>query len=335
LLAQALICDDQQRFTLAEVHLPELAPDQILIRAHFTGVSVGTEFALVRNKISWGPYPLCTGYMGTGTVAAVGDKVIGYAIGDRVYYRRNGGMKLMDGQPVSCVSGVHCSHSVITPHSTHGAGKLPPEVAMDVASMFVMPAVGLHGVDMASPSLGSIVVVHGVGPIGLGVVAACVHRGCVVVAIDLDQKRLEMAKALGADHTVNAAEEGMTSKMRGIAPDGADTVFECTGLPQCINPAIELCREHGTFVWQGNYGTAPVQFAFLPAHGRHLRMLFPSDDGYEPCRRAVIRNMASGALKWGDTITHRIHYPDAPDFFDRVNKGAVDGLVSAVIRWAD
>lgn len=334
MLAQALICDDKQRFSLEDVRLPDPSPAQIAIRAHYTGVSVGTEFALIRNKISWGPYPLCTGYMGTGTVEAVGDNVTGFSIGDKVYYRRSEGMELMSGQRVSCVSGVHCSHSVITPNSTHGAAKLPPGVAMDVASMFVMPAVGLHGVDMSNPRMGAVVVVHGVGLIGLGVVAACAHRGSVVVAIDINQKRLDMALVLGADYAINAAQENMAAEVKKIAPNGADTVFECTGLPQCINPAIELCRQQGTFVWQGNYGAAPVQFSFLPAHGRRLQMFFPCDDGYEPCRRAVIKNMASGALKWENTITHRVHYTDAPTFFDRVNKGAVDDLIGAVVCWA-
>ena len=66
--AKALVCDAEQNFTLEDVLLKGPAPDQIAVRTHYTGVSIGTEFALVRNKISWGPYPLCTGYQGTGVV---------------------------------------------------------------------------------------------------------------------------------------------------------------------------------------------------------------------------------------------------------------------------
>jgi 2-desacetyl-2-hydroxyethyl bacteriochlorophyllide A dehydrogenase len=335
LLAKALICNEKQQFSLEEVRLPEPSANQIAIKTHYSGVSVGTEFALIRNKISWGPYPLCTGYMGTGTVVAVGADVTGYQVGDKVYYRRTEGMELINGQKVSCVSGVHCSHSVITPDTTHGAAHVPAGVTMDVASMFVMPAVGLYGVDMANPRLGSIVVVYGVGLIGLGVVAACAHRGCVVVAIDLSDKRLELARELGADYTINASRENVPAEVKKIAPKGADAVFECTGLPQCINPAIELCRQHGTFVWQGNYGAAPLQFSFLPAHGRRLQMFFPCDDGYAPCRRAVLKNMAMGALKWEKTITHRVSYKDAPALFDRINKGQVDDLIGAVLDWTE
>ena len=70
--ARALICDERQQFTLADVKLRNPAPDQIAIRTHFSGVSIGTEFALIRNKLSWGPYPLCTGYMADAIEQAMG-----------------------------------------------------------------------------------------------------------------------------------------------------------------------------------------------------------------------------------------------------------------------
>ena len=54
--ATALICDEQQRFSLEDVHLDPPRPDQVLIRSHYTGVSVGAEFAIIRNKTSWRPY---------------------------------------------------------------------------------------------------------------------------------------------------------------------------------------------------------------------------------------------------------------------------------------
>ena len=60
--AKALICDEQQNFALTEVVLNDPAPDQVAIRTHFTGVSIGTEFGLISGKISKmnrNPFPLC------------------------------------------------------------------------------------------------------------------------------------------------------------------------------------------------------------------------------------------------------------------------------------
>jgi 2-desacetyl-2-hydroxyethyl bacteriochlorophyllide A dehydrogenase len=333
--AQALICDEQQRFTLQEVTLPDPGPDQIAVRTHFTGVSRGTEFALIRNKISWGPYPLCVGYQGTGVVEAVGSDITDFAVGDRVYYRGNDAMFLADGTKVSCVQGSHCSHAVLKPHTSHGADHLRPDSDMETASLYVMPAVGLYGSDLANPRMGSVVAIYGCGPIGLGALAACVHRGCVVVGIDIAEKNLEIARALGANYTINSATQNALEELLKIAPQGADTVFEATGIPACIDPAIELCRPFGTFVWQGNYGAAPITMKFLPPHGKRLTMVFPSDDGLQPCRRAIIRNMAMGALKWEQTITHRVHYRETPALYEMLNQGTDRDLVGVTINWQD
>ena len=331
---KAIICDERQHFALQEVTLPDPAPDQVAIRTQWTGISIGTEFALVRNKISWGPYPICTGYMGSGVIEAVGSEIENFAPGDKVYFRRNDSMIATDGAKVSCVSGAHCAHAVLRANTSHGAAKVPDSVGMEAAAMFVMPAVGLHGVDMANPRMGQTVLVYGVGLIGLGVVAACVHRGCFVIAVDINDHPLHIAKEFGADVCLNSRDQDVAAELNRIAPSGADVVFEATGLPGCIDPAIALCRPFGTFVWQGNYGAAPISMHFLPPHGKQLTMVFPCDDGHVPCRRAVLRNMASGALKWEKTITHRVDCEEAPDLFARINRGESQDVLGAVIRWS-
>ena len=331
--AKALICDEKQNFSIEEVVLKDHALDQIVIRTLYTGVSIGTEFALIRKKLSWGTYPMCTGYMGTGIVEAVGSDINNFEVGDEVYFRCNDGMSLADGASVSCVSGVHCSHIVIRPNTTHGADHMVPGAALDVACMFVMPAVGLNGVDTANPRMDQTVVVHGTGLIGLGVVAACLHRGCVVIAVDVNEKQLAIAREMGADYTINGTSQDVAAEVKKIAPEGADVVFECTGLPQCIDPAIALCRKYGSFVWQGNYGRDPVSMHFLPPHSSRLKMFFPSDDGGEPCRRAVVRNMAMGSLRWERCITHRISFADAPAMYQRINGGKERDIVGVVINW--
>jgi 2-desacetyl-2-hydroxyethyl bacteriochlorophyllide A dehydrogenase len=331
--AKALTCDDRQNFSIEDVTLPDPAPDQVAIKTHYTGVSIGTEFALVRNKISWGPYPICTGYMGTGVVEAAGDDIDNFSVGDEVFFRGNDSMALADGTAVSCVSGTHCSHVVLKPNTSHGVDHMIPGAAMDVACMFVVPAVGLYGVDMANPRMGETVVVHGTGLVGLAVVASCAHRGCVVVAVDISEKHLAIAKTMGADVVINGRSSDVAEEVKRIAPAGADVVFECTGIPECIDPAIELCREEGRFVWQGNYGADPVSMHVLPPHGRRLKMFFPCDDGLHPCRRAVVKNMAMGALKWEQCVTHRIGYAEAPAMYQRINEGTDEEILGVVISW--
>jgi len=331
--AKAIICDEQQNFTYADVILPDPVPQQIVVRAHHSGVSIGTEFALIRNKLSWGPYPLCTGYMAVGTVEYAGKAVSDFKPGDKVYYRDNKSIHLADGQKVSAVTGTHCSLAVIDPNNTHGVAHLPAGVNEAAASMYVMPAVGLNGVDMANPRMGETVVVFGAGLIGLGVVAACSQRGCIVVAIDLADQRLVVAKQLGADYVINSKTQNVQEALKQIAPAGADVVFEATGIPACIDMAIALCKTHGKFVYQGNYGAAPISYHFLPPHGKRLTAFYPCDDGLAACRRAVIKNMAMGTLPWEITITHQVPAAAAPALFTAIN-GGQDDILGAVIDWS-
>lgn len=335
--AKALVCDENQNFSYADVTLPDPGPEHLLIRSLYSGVSIGTEFALIRNKIpTWGEYPLCTGYQGVGVVEYAGDKVDAFKAGDKVYYRDNReGMQLSDGREVSAASGVHCSAALINPGTTHGLELLPDDVPADAASLFVMPAVGLNGVDMANPRMGDVVAVYGAGLVGLGVMAACSHRGCVVVAIDLAQNRLEVAQKLGADYLINGSTQNVVEELQKIAPDGADVVFESTGIPACVDPAIELCRRHGKFILQGHYGTDPLSYQFAPPHGKRLTMFYPCDDGFAPCRRAVLKNMATGVLPWHHTITHRVDAEDSPTLYDAINKDNAKDVVGAVIRWSE
>ena len=335
--AKALVCDENQNFSYADVTLPDPGPEHLLIRPLYSGVSIGTEFALIRNKISsWGQYPLCTGYQGVGVVEYAGEEVDAFKVGDRIYYRDNReGMQLSDGQEVSAASGVHCSVALVNSQTTHGLELLPEDVPADAASLFVMPAVGLNGVDTANPRMGDVVAVYGAGLVGLGVMAACSHRGCVVVAVDLEQNRLDVAQKLGADYLINGTTQNVVEELQKIAPEGADVVFESTGVPACVDPAIELCRTHGKFVLQGHYGTAPLSYQFGPPHGKRLTMFYPCDDGFAPCRRAVLKNMATGVLPWSHAITHRVEAEESPALYDAINKNNAKGVVGAVIRWSE
>lgn len=330
---QALICDERQKFALAEVQLPEPGARQMLVRTLYSGVSIGTEFALITGKLSWGPYPLCTGYQAVGIVEKVGPEVKGFSAGDKVYYRSNDAGITMNGKPVSSVSGTHAAHAVMRA-DTGNVHSLPEGADAAVSSLFVMPAVGLHGADLAQPRMGQVTVIYGVGLIGLAVVAQCSFRGCVVVAVDVEPRNLLVARQLGADYLIDASKQDVEKEVRVIAPAGADVVFEATGIPACVAPAIELCRDYGSFVWQGNYGSEPMPYCFLPAHGRHLTMYHPCNDGLAPCRRAVIKQMASGVLPWDVTITHRITAAEAPALYDNINHGNPEKVLGAVIRWS-
>ncbi len=336
LAGTALVARSDGAFALEEVRTAPLTAGTIGIRTRWSGISFGTEFAVLSGRLDWGPFPLTTGYMGAGVVTHVGADVAGFAVGDRVYYRRNQQLITAAGEELSCASGVHCSVAVLDPTGTHGADHIPAAVSDELASMFVLPAVGLTGVDQAGVGMGDRVVVIGVGPIGLAVVAAATARGARVLAVDVRTEPLAAAARLGAHEVLNATTADVPAEVAArFGAAGADYVFEATGRHETIDLAIALLREFGCFVWQGNYGQGPVAFDFLAAHQRRIRMVFPCDDGYRPARQAVMTALDHGWLRWEHTMTDRVEAADAPAFYRQIHDQGLGAVLGASIHWTD
>lgn len=336
----ALVADVGGAFRLVDVVTAPVGRGDIGIRTLWSGVSIGTEFAVLQGKLDWGSFPIVTGYMATGVVTVVGPDVRDIAVGDTVYYRRNTSLRTRSsGEHLNCRSGTHSSVAVLDPSGDHGADIVPAGVAPDVASLFVMPAVGLYGVDMAKVGVGAKVAVVGLGMIGLGVVSAAVRRGAVVFGIDPREECRSLAQEFGATATFTTSDDGTSDRVKDIQTltdgNGADFVFESTGRPECIDAGIRMCKPFGCFVWQGNYGDAPVQFQFLEAHHRRLRMVFPCDDGYRAYRRASLQAMATGAMHWENVITHRLSHSQMPKLYEEIYKGENKNIVGAVVNWQD
>ena len=333
--SSVLICTARQEFSLQEFDIPELASSDLLVRCLWSGVSVGTEFAVIRNKISYGPYPISTGYQAVGCVEKVGVGVTKFDVGDKVYYRRNYIPMRVEDQPVTICSGAHASYALMPEDAE--VERLPDGVDDATGALFVMPAVGYNAVDMAGVRMGDVVAFHAVGLIGLGALAAARLRGAVTIAIDLNAGRLEMAEALGATHTINAdgmSPDELTARVQEIQPGGADVVFEGSGNPSCLDLAFPLARLRGKFVFLGHYGKEPVSFNYLVPHAKQLTAFFPCNDGLAPCREAVLKNIAAGAIPWEKTITHRVKASEAPDMYAKINRDELPDLFGAVIRWS-
>ena len=174
----------------------------------------------------------------------------------------------------------------------------------------------------------------GAGLVGLSSIAWSNFRGSEVIAVDQDQVRLELALSLGATHTLNPSQVNLDLELKRLAPGGVDVVIKATGGPENIDRAIAATKIEGKFVWQGHYGQCPVSFDFVTAHAKRVRMFFPRGDGGEAARKASLRAMSSGALKWDRTITHRVEACEAPALYRRINSLKNTDVIGALIHWS-
>ena len=114
----------------------------------------------------------------------------------------------------------------------------------------------LHAVERADIKFGDVVVVAGCGPIGLGmIIGAAARSPAHVVALDVVDSKLEVAKLCGADVTVNVAEEDPVRIVAELTEGyGADVYLEGSGHATAIPQGLRLLRKLGTYVEYGVFG---------------------------------------------------------------------------------
>jgi (R,R)-butanediol dehydrogenase / meso-butanediol dehydrogenase / diacetyl reductase len=206
--------------------------------------------------------PTIMGHEFTGRVISLGPAAEGVQIGDRV----------VCGAGVSCGScewclrgrtnlcaryytlGLH-SHGGLAPYVSTPAGlcRRVPETCSDDAAAMAQPlAVALHALRRSGAQPGQSVAVIGAGGIGSFLIGAAAAAGrSDLIAVDIDDARLENARALGATHTVNARREDAVEAIRAATGEGADVVLEASGVPQSPGIAIAAAKRGGTVLIVG------------------------------------------------------------------------------------
>ena len=120
--------------------------------------------------------------------------------------------------------------------------------------------VGFHAVARGRVDSQDIVAVLGCGIVGLGAVAAAVNRHATVIAIDLDDAKLEIARKIGVLNTINPSKEDLHQRLQEITNgDGPDVIIEAVGSPSTYRSAVEEVAFLGRVVCIG-YAKAPVEF---------------------------------------------------------------------------
>jgi threonine dehydrogenase-like Zn-dependent dehydrogenase len=120
--------------------------------------------------------------------------------------------------------------------------------------------VGFHAVARGRVDSQDIVAVLGCGIVGLGAVAAAVNRHATVIAIDLDDAKLAIARKIGVANTINPSKEDLHQRLQEITNgDGPDVIIEAVGSPSTYRSAVEEVAFLGRVVCIG-YAKAPVEF---------------------------------------------------------------------------
>jgi len=304
---------------------PPPGPGQVLLRALSTLISPGTERAFFLNLANTNPeYPYVPGYSFVGEVIAVGDAVDSLKAGDRAVCRA-----------------AHQSHALV---DAGDCLKVPAALADEEAAFFALLAIAMQGARKARIELGESVVVLGAGVVGiLAMRLAQLSGGLPVVGVDLDQRRLELAKQIAADETL-MNDDSLGRNLRALlGADGADVVIELTGAPAAAATAFQLAATGGRVVLVGSArgDTKDVNF-YRDVHRKGLLVIGghesnqprqDSSPGYWTARREyalALQLMARGRVQTAPLITQRYNWREFKSAYAQLadwDRGALGMIV--------
>jgi predicted dehydrogenase len=252
--------------------------------------------------------PLPLGYCNIGEVVEIGSGTDGFKLGDRV------------------VSNGPHAEIVVVPKNL--CAKVPDNVSDETAAFTVIASIGLQGIRLLQPALGEKIAVFGTGLIGLIVIQLLRASGCEVLAVDINDSRLQIAKDFGAEICNSKESNPVITSTNWTADHGVDGVIITASSKSndIIHQAAEICRKHGRIVLVGAVGLdlrrddfykkeLSFQVSCSYGAGRYDEEYELNGNDYpigyvrwteQRNFEAVLSAMQSGTLHTEKLITHRI-----------------------------
>jgi len=274
----AVVSETSGDFNIEQLDLSEPNDDEVLVRIVGVGIC-HTDLAARDMHLPIPPPPSVFGHEGAGVVEEVGTRVTKVKPGDHVVLAWD-----YCGACTACKAGkeLYCLNFFL--HNFHGARpdgtttlrkgdqiihgsffcqssfadfalanernvvKVREDLPLEVLAPMGCGVMTGAGAVMNSlqPRPGASIAVFGAGNVGLSAVLAAVVCGCTtIIAVDVNADRLEVAKELGATHTVNAGEVDPVEAIRDMTGGGADFSLECVGNPKVLRQAVDVLPRLG------------------------------------------------------------------------------------------
>ncbi|MCH7994823.1 MAG: zinc-binding dehydrogenase [Planctomycetes bacterium] len=317
---------------IEEMPIPEVGPDQILVKVAACGVC-HTDLHYIEHGVpTFKKPPIVLGHEASGTVDKVGGDVTALTVGQRVLIPA----VLTCGRCVACRQGREniCSNMTMLGNHFDGAYAefvavpakdvlpLPDSIPLEDASI-IADAVSTpyHAVkNRAKVQPGDTVVVFGCGGVGVNVVQLAAAAGGYVIAVDINDRKLDWAKEFGAALTVNASKvERIDKEIKKLTGGGADIAIEVIGNPKTIEQAFDCVRPGGRLCV---VGYTPEAISIIAGKIMFKELEIVGSLGCRPVDYPpLIRMVEQGKVDLQRLITHRFPLDELQKAFDVMKEG--------------
>ena len=339
---KALVNTGPRVVALQDWPVPDCGPDDLLIRVRACAIC-GSDIKGYTGKTGRRQPPIIMGHEASGVVEAVGASVDGFGPGDRVcfdstvyclrcQYCLSGHVNMCENRQVVGVSeGTYRRHGamaeyVVVPHWI--SVKMPDSLSFAQAALVETASIGVHAANRTPLRLNDTCVIIGAGAVGLVTLQAIRLKGAgKVIVTDLSPSRLELAREIGADVTIQAVEPGLLDRLReATGPEGAEAVIEAVGIQTTVDTALEITRKAGALTLIGNV-MPRVEVGLQSIVSREITVygVCASNGEYADCVDLV----ASGRIDVDPFISEYARIEDGQAIFDRLYKG-VEGNIRTV-----
>ncbi|HEY8891518.1 MAG TPA: L-threonine 3-dehydrogenase [Clostridium sp.] len=324
-----------------EIKKPVPKKGEVLIKVRATALC-GTDMHI----IDWNPWaqnarinlPLILGHECCGEIVVIGEDVKGFEIGDHVAVETH----IPCGVCLQCQIGEQdiCNNLELFGVSKDGcfaeytvvpaicARKIPKEIPFEIGAVFEPLGTSFRAASKCEVA-GKNVAVIGCGPMGLFAVASALYMGAAkVIAMDVSNSRLQIAKKMGATIIINSSTEDVVQIVKKFTNGyGVDAIIECSGNTGAINQGFKYLRKGGKYALVGLPGNSielnlgsDVIFKGVTIFGVHGRKMFST-------WYALENALASGRFDISPVITHIMPLEDFEKGFDLARKGLASKVV--------
>ena len=334
---KTLICTAPRQFEYADAIPLTADAGETLLKIKRIGIC-GTDLHAFEGTQPFFNYPRILGHELAAEIVTT--DVEGFSDGEAVtfmpYFNCSDCIACRMGKPNCCVSikvsGVHIDGgmreylSVPSGSLVHGEG-----LSFDELALVEPLAIGAHGVRRAGVTEGEYVLVIGAGPIGLGTMEFAKIAGGKVIAMDINDNRLNFCiEKLKVDYTINPANEDALQKLKAITNGDMPTVvFDATGNLKAINNAFQYIGHGGRFVLIG-LQKGDISFNHPEFHKRETTLM-SSRNATRADFEQVISVMKKGLINPATYITHRVPFDAVKDNFESWLDPAT-GVIKAMVE---
>lgn len=335
-----------------EVEKPRAGNGEAVIKITLTTIC-GTDLHIVR-----GEYPvksgLVIGHEPVGVIEELGPGVSGYSVGDRVLV----GAITPCGQCRACLLGhlSQCGHGgdyeavggwrfgntingaqaeyLLVPNAQANLAKIPDDLSDEqVVLLSDIASTGFSGAESGKMKIGDSVVVFAQGPIGLCATAGAKLMGAaMIIAVDGDENRLNIARRMGADVTLDFRDTDIVAEVKRLTGGGADVSIEALGTQQTFENALRCLRPAGTLSSLGVYsGKLQIPYeAFAAGLGEYRIVTTLCPGGKERMRR-LMETVRHGRVDLTPLLTHTFPLDKIRDAYDLFGE-RLDGVLKVAIK---